>query len=57
MTPPSEAPELVDEPIQLRRLVDVTEACLCHAQEETEHGIEALKQVQEVLIEQHRVAK
>jgi hypothetical protein len=33
--PPSEAPELGDEPAQLRRLADVTEARLCRAQEET----------------------
>jgi hypothetical protein len=30
-TPPSEAPELGDEPTQLHRLADVTEACLRHA--------------------------
>jgi hypothetical protein len=34
--PPSEAPELGDEPTQLHRLADATEAHLHHAQEETE---------------------
>jgi hypothetical protein len=54
VTPPSEAPELGDEPTQLRRLADVTEARLHHAQEETEQATEALKKVQEVVIEQRR---
>jgi hypothetical protein len=55
-TPPtSEAPELGDDHSQLRRLADATEACLRRAQEETEHTIEALKQVQKVVIEKCRV--
>jgi hypothetical protein len=33
--PPSEAPELGDEPAQLHRLADATEAHLCRVQEET----------------------
>jgi hypothetical protein len=55
--PPSEAPELGDEPAQLRRLADATEAHLRRAQEETEQATEALKQVQKVVIEQRRVAQ
>jgi hypothetical protein len=55
--PPSEAPELGDEPAQLRRLADATEAHLRRAQEETEQATEALKQVQKVVIEKRRVAQ
>jgi hypothetical protein len=55
--PPSKAPELGDEPAQLCRLADATEARLRHAQEETEQATEALKQVQKVVIEQRRVAQ
>jgi hypothetical protein len=54
---PSEEPELGDEPTQLHRLADATEAHLRRAQEETEQATQALKQVQEVVIEQHRVAE
>jgi hypothetical protein len=43
--PPSEAPELGDEPSQLHRLADVTEARLRRTQEETEQATDALKQV------------
>jgi hypothetical protein len=35
-SPPSKEIELRDEPTQLRRLDDATEARICHAQEETE---------------------
>jgi hypothetical protein len=49
---PSGEPELGDEPAQLHRLADATEARLRRAQEETEQATQALKQVQEVLIEQ-----
>jgi ornithine cyclodeaminase/alanine dehydrogenase-like protein (mu-crystallin family) len=56
-TPSSEAPELGDEPTQLHRLADATEAHLRHAQEETEQATEALKKVQKVVIEQRRVAQ
>jgi cell division septum initiation protein DivIVA len=45
----SEELELGDEPTQLRRLVDVIEAHLRRAQEETEQATQALKQVQERL--------
>jgi hypothetical protein len=54
---PSEAPELGDEPTQLHRLADATEAHLRRAQEETEQATEALKQVKKVVIEKHRVAQ
>jgi hypothetical protein len=47
--------ELGDEPAQLHRLADVTEARLHHAQEEIEQATYTLKQVQGVLIEQHQV--
>jgi hypothetical protein len=50
-------PELGDEPAQLRRLADAVEARLRHAQEEIEQATQALKQVQGVIIEQHRVAE
>jgi hypothetical protein len=54
--PPSEEIEIGDEPAQLRRLAYATEACLHHVQEEKEQTIEALKQVQEEVIEQCQVA-
>jgi hypothetical protein len=50
---PSGEPELGDEPAQLRRLADATEAHLHRAQEEAEQATQALKKVQEVLVEQH----
>jgi hypothetical protein len=55
--PPSEETELGDEPAQLRRIADATEAHLRHVQEEKEQATEALKQVQEEVIEQRRVAQ
>jgi hypothetical protein len=54
---PSGEPELGDEPAQLRRLADATEARLRRAQEETEQATQALKQVQGVLVEQCRLAE
>jgi hypothetical protein len=48
---PSEEPELGDEPTQLCRIVDVTEAHLRHAQEEKEQATVALKQAQEEVVE------
>jgi hypothetical protein len=48
---------LGDEPTQLRRLADATEARLRHTQEEIEQATQALKQVQEVIVEQCRVAE
>jgi len=50
-------PELGDEPAQLWRLADATEAHLCCAQEETEQATQALKEVQEVIVEQRRVGE
>jgi hypothetical protein len=47
---PSREPKLGDEPIQLHRLVDIVEARLRQAQEETEQTTQALKQVQGVLV-------
>jgi hypothetical protein len=41
--PSSEGIELGDEPAQLRRLADSTEAHLCHFQKETYQVTEALK--------------
>jgi hypothetical protein len=55
--PPSEEPELGDEPTQLRRIADATEAHLRRAQEEKEQATVALKQAQEEVIEQRRVAQ
>jgi hypothetical protein len=49
--------ELGDEPTQLHRLADATEARLRRAQEEIEQATQALKQVQGVLVEQRRVAE
>jgi hypothetical protein len=54
---PSGEPELGDEPAKLHRLADATEARLHQAQEETEQATQALKQLQGVLVEQHRVAE
>jgi hypothetical protein len=54
---PSEEPELGDEPAQLRRLADATEARLRRAQEEKEQATVALKQAQEEMVEQCRVAQ
>jgi chromosome segregation ATPase len=55
--PPSEETELGDEPAQLHRIADATEAHLRHVQEEKEQATEALKQVQEEVIEKRRVAQ
>jgi hypothetical protein len=46
MPPPSEEPELGDEPAQVHRIVDVTKASLRLAQEEKEHATVALKKAQ-----------
>jgi hypothetical protein len=48
---------LGDEPAQLCRLVDATEAHLRRAQEETEQATQDLTQVQGVLVEQRRAAE
>jgi hypothetical protein len=48
---------LGDEPTQLNRIANATEARLHHAQEEIEHATVALKQAQEEVIEKHRVAQ
>jgi hypothetical protein len=55
--PPPEEPELGDKPAQLRRLADVTKALLHRMQEEKEQALVALKQAQEEIIEQRRVAQ
>jgi hypothetical protein len=55
--PPSEEPELGDEPAQLHRLDDVTEAHLHRAQAEKDQATTALKQAQEEFIEQRRIAQ
>jgi hypothetical protein len=47
----AESVELGDEPTQLRRLVDATEARLHRAQEEKEQATEALKQEKEEVLE------
>jgi hypothetical protein len=54
---PSGEQELGDEPAQLHRLADASEARLRRAQEEIEQATQALKQVQGVLVEQCRVAE
>jgi phage-related tail protein len=48
---------LGDEPTQLHIIVDATKAHLHHAQEEKENTTVALKQEQEEIIEQCRVAQ
>jgi hypothetical protein len=55
--PPLEEPELGDDPIQLQRIADVTEAFLRHAQEEKEQATVALKQAHEEVVEQRGVAQ
>jgi hypothetical protein len=54
---PSEEPELGDEPTQLCRLDDVTKAHLHRAQVEKDQATIALKQAQEEMVEQRRVAQ
>jgi hypothetical protein len=49
--------ELGDEPTQLRRLVDATEAQLHRVQEEKEQATKALKQEKEEVLEKLRVAQ
>jgi hypothetical protein len=49
--PSSEGTKLGDEPAQLHRIADGTEAHLRHVQEEKEQATEALKQVKEESIE------
>jgi hypothetical protein len=53
----SQTAELGDEPAQLRRLVDATEARLQKIQEEKEKAIKALKQEKYEVLEQLRVAQ
>jgi DNA-directed RNA polymerase subunit N (RpoN/RPB10) len=48
---------LGDEPAQLRRLADATEARLQRVQEEKEKAIEALKKEKEEVLEKLRVAR
>jgi hypothetical protein len=55
--PPSEEPELGDEPAQICRLVDVTEALLRRAQEEKKQATMSLKKTKEVVIEKRRIAQ
>jgi hypothetical protein len=49
--------EVGDEPAQLRRLADATEAHLHRVQEEKEQATEALKQAKEEALEKIRVAQ
>jgi D-alanine-D-alanine ligase-like ATP-grasp enzyme len=53
----SQVTELGDEPTQLRRLADATEARLQKVQEEKEKATEALKQEKEEVLEKLRVAR
>jgi hypothetical protein len=55
--PPSEELELEDEPPKLRRLDDVTGACLHQAQPKKDQATKALKQAQEKVIEQCRIVQ
>jgi hypothetical protein len=48
---------LGDEPAQLRRIANVTEAHLHHMKEEKEQATVALKQAQEEIIEKSQVAQ
>jgi hypothetical protein len=52
-----ESAELGDEPTQLRRIEDATEACLHRVHEEKEQATEALKQEKEEALEQLWVAR
>jgi hypothetical protein len=52
---PSEEPELGDEPAQLCRLSNVTEAHLFQAKNEKYQATTTLKQAQEEILEQLRV--
>jgi hypothetical protein len=54
--PSSKEQELGDEPSQLRRLADATKVHLHRAQEEKEKATVALKQAEEAMIEQRRIA-
>jgi hypothetical protein len=53
----SKGTELGDEPAQLRRIADATEALLRRVQEEKEQATEALKKEKEEAIEQRQVAQ
>jgi uncharacterized protein YbbK (DUF523 family) len=53
----SEGIEVGDEPAQLRRLADATEARLRRVQEEKEQATEALKQAKEEALEKCRVVQ
>jgi hypothetical protein len=53
----SEEPELGDDPTQLRRLVDATEVHIHQAQDEKYQATTNLKQAQEEMVEQFRVAQ
>jgi hypothetical protein len=55
--PTSQETELGDEPAQLCRIANATEALLRRVQEEKEQATVALKQAQEEVIEKHRVAQ
>jgi len=55
--PTSEEPELGDEPAELRRLDDVTEAHLHLAQAEKDQERTTMKQEKEEFIEQRRIAQ
>jgi len=48
---------LGDVPNQLCRIVDMTEACLHHVQEEKEQDIKSLKQAKKEAIEQRKVTQ
>jgi septal ring factor EnvC (AmiA/AmiB activator) len=55
--PPPKELDLGDEPAQLRKIADVTKACRCCMKEEKEQATMDLKQAQEEIIEQRRVAQ
>jgi hypothetical protein len=57
MPPPSEEPELGDEPSQIYRIVDAIEAFLRRVQEEKEQAMVALKQEQEEMVEKRLFAQ
>jgi hypothetical protein len=54
---PLEEPELGDEPSQLNRLADVTEAHLHQAQVEKEQVTVAMQQAHEEVIEKHMIVQ
>jgi hypothetical protein len=54
---PEGTTEVGEELVQLCKIVDTVEVCLRHAQEEKEQVTQALKKVQEEIIEQRQATQ